>query len=206
MHTKHGIRSMQIETTLAVLGDAGRSAIEPMITLDVTTILGDRTKPWFDVCQLNVQREDAALFFDVPPVVADEPGLGDADYWAVEFECGLKLSFEFFHQSGGGSVLSDLPCVQHVRRHLRHWDHELVDYPIETFAPDRNGMIERFASEIPALLELDAYQVWRQGDDGNQVKVGALTTKRDADCWVAEFESHHHKQIYWVSRGVNAAT
>ncbi len=53
------------------------------------------------------------------------------------------------------------------------------------------------------LRELEAFQVWRQGDDGNQVKVGAPTTKRDADCWVAELESHHHKQIYWVSRCIN---
>ncbi|MCO8120406.1 hypothetical protein NHH03_01560 [Stieleria sp. TO1_6] len=177
-----------------------------MIALDVTTILGNKTKPWFHVCQLNVRREDAASFFDVEPVVADEPGLGDADYWAVRFDCGLELGVEFFHLSEGASVYADLPCAQHVRRHLRHWDRELVDVPPDMFAPDREAMIERFADQNCALLELDAFQVWRQGDDGNQVKIGIPTTKRDADCWVAEFGSHHHKQIYWVSRCVNAST
>lgn len=177
-----------------------------MDSLDVTTILGNRTKPWFSVCNLSVRREDAASFFGVAPVVAYEPGLGNADYWAIQFECGLKLAFEFFHMSEGANVLADLPCAQHVRRHLRHWEHDLADYPPETFAFDREAMIERFRKEIPALLELDAYQVWRQGDDGNQVKVGVPTTKRDADCWVAEFESHHHKQIYWVSRCINIST
>jgi hypothetical protein len=195
-----------MENQLAVPGDGGRSATESMIALDVTTILGNKTKPWFHVCQLNVLREDASSFFDVAPVVADEPGLGDADYWAVQFECGLELGFEFFHLSEGASVYADMPCPQHVRRHLRHWDGELVDVPPDMFAPDREAMIERFAGQNPALLELDAFQVWRQGDDGKQVKVGLPTTKRDAECWVAEFESHHHKQIYWVSRRVNAST
>ncbi|WP_145218957.1 hypothetical protein [Planctomycetes bacterium TBK1r] len=171
-----------------------------MTPLDVSTILGNKTRPWFHVCQLSIDRQAAADFFDVDAVVADEPGLGDGDYWAVKFDCGLKLAFEFFHWGKGGSVFADLPCSQHARRHLRHWDSELVDVPRDMQEPDRGAMIERFAGEMPELLELDAFQVWRQGDDGNQVKIGMPTTKRDADCWVAELESHHHKQIYWVSR------
>lgn len=89
-----------------------------MIPLDVTTIFGNKTRPWFHVCLLNVKREKASEFFPVPPVVSDEPGLGEADYWAVQFDCGLKIAFEFFHLSEGVSVYSDLRCVQHVRRHI----------------------------------------------------------------------------------------
>lgn len=177
-----------------------------MIELDVTKIRGNRTRPWFLVCQLRIHRQDAASFFNVEPVAADEPGLGDADYWAVQYDCGLKLAFEFFHLSEGGSVYADLPCLQHVRRHLRHWDCELVEVPEEMFAADREAMIERFADHNPSLLELNAFQVWRQGDDGNPIKIGFPTTKRDADCWVAELESHHHRQIYWVTRSDDAST
>lgn len=177
-----------------------------MTPIDVTKILGNKTRPWFHVRQLDIDRHVAAAFFEVDPVVADEPGLGDADYWAVEFDCGLKLAFEFFHWGKGGSVLADLPCSQHARRHLRHWDSALVEVPREKQEPDRSAMIERFAADIPELLELEAFQVWRQGDDVNQVKIGLPTTKRDADCWVADFESHHHKQIYWVSRCASGAT
>lgn len=177
-----------------------------MNIIDVTTIIGDKTKPWFNVCHLNLRREDAASYFGVDPVVADEPGLGDADYWAIQFDCGLKLVFEFFHASEGADVLADLPCAQHARRHLQHWDQHLVDYPPDMFAMDRESMIETFREQIPALNELDQYQVWRQGDDGNRVKVGVPTTKRDAECWVAEFESHKHKQIYWASRRSNDPT
>lgn len=171
-----------------------------MIPLDVTTILGNKARPWFLVCQLNVTRDEASKFFPVAPVASYEPGLGDADYWAVKFDCGLQVAFEFFHLSGGASVYVDLPCAQHVRRHLKYWDRRLVDIPREVQEPDRGAMIERFSQQMPELLELEAFQVWRQGDDGNRVPVGAPTTRRDAECWVAELESHFHKQIYWVSR------
>lgn len=170
-----------------------------MTPLDVTTILGNKTQPWFHVCQLNLERSDARSFFQVGPVVADEPRLGDADYWAVQFDCSLKICFEFFHSSDASNVYADLPCPQHVRRHLRHWNTNLFDLPAEVTERDRAEMIDRFAVEIPALHELTKYQVWRQGDDGNEMPVGCPTTKRDADCWIRELESHGHKQIYWSS-------
>jgi hypothetical protein len=171
-----------------------------MIALDLTTILGNTTRPWFLVHLLHVKREAASEFFSVAPVVAEEPGEGIADYWAVQFECGLKIGFEFFHSLEGAYVYADLPCAQHVRRHLRHWHRDLVDVSRDRQEPDRSAMIKEFSAQMPELLELEAYQVWRQGDDGNPIRVGAPTTKRDAECWLAELESHFHKQIYWVSR------
>lgn len=130
--------------------------------------------------------------------------MGLADYWVVEFDCGLRLGFEFFHLSFGGSVFADLPAPQHARRHLRHWETHLADMPPEACERDRNTMITLFESEIPELRELNSFQVWRQGDDGNSIPVGYPTTRRDADCWVQELESQVHKQSYWcspVSRG-----
>ncbi|HVX64412.1 MAG TPA: hypothetical protein VHC19_27565 [Pirellulales bacterium] len=171
-----------------------------MIALDMTTILGNTRRPWFLVHLLKIRREAASEFFSVAPAVAEEPGLGMADYWAVQFECGLKIGFEFFHSSEGAYVYADLPCPQHVRRHLRHWHSNLQDIPREWQEPDRTAMIEQFSHQMPELLELEAYQVWRQGDDGNPIPVGVPTTKRDAECWLAELESHLHKQSYWVSR------
>jgi hypothetical protein len=171
-----------------------------MLPLDATKILRSKVRPWFLVCQLNVTRNKASEFFPVGPVVADEPGFGNADYWAVQFDCGLKLAFEFFHHCTGGLIYADLPCAQHVRRHLRHWDRNLIDVPREMQEPDRIAMIERFSQEMPELLELEAYQVWRQGDDGNPFTVGDPTTKRDAECCISSLESHFHKQIYWITR------
>lgn len=171
-----------------------------MRPLDVTKILGNKTRPWFHVFELTVNRQAASKFFTVDPVVADEPGSGNADYWAVEFDCGLRVGFEFFHSYEGASVYADLPCAQHARRHLRHWDRQLIEVPSDVTELDRTSMIERFWQEIPELLDLDEYQVWRQGDDGNPVSVGFPTTRRDAECWVAELESSFHKQIYWITR------
>lgn len=173
-----------------------------MIILDVNKtpgMFGDRSSPWFLLFTLEVPREELHDYLQAEPVVASEPGLGDADYWAIQFNCGLKVLFEAYHDSQDVMVAADLPSVQHVARHLQHWDKHLVDES-DRFVEDHDSMIQRFASEMPELNELKSYQVWRQGDDGNQVPIGSPTTKRDAECWVAEFESHRHKQIYWVSR------
>ena len=171
-----------------------------MKNLDAKTIIGSKERPWFDVFQLNIEREKAAHWLGCEPHVDSIDGLGDADYWAIEFDCGLKIAFEFPHNSEGTSVYATEPVAQHVGRHLSHWQCELHKYPPEMFELDRNNMIERFANDMPELTELDAFQVWRQGDDGNDIKVGLPTSRMNADCWQAELESHKHKQIYCVSR------
>ena len=170
-----------------------------MKTLDPEPILRSKERPWFELFLLDVPREVAAEWFGCRPHVASVDGLGDADYWIVEFDCGLKVGFEFLHHGKGGSVLATEPVAQHVARHLRHWRDQLHEYPPETFELDRNSMIEQFRDTMPELTELDSYQVWRQGDDGNEARVGFPTSRLDAECWRAELESHGHKQIYWIS-------
>ncbi len=173
-----------------------------MKTLDVVQMFESQNLPWFDLFQLDVDRKMAAEWFNTTPHVAWVDGLGDADYWAVEFDCGLKVAFEFLHYGYSASVSANEPVSQHVERHLRHWQDKLREYPKETFERDRALMFERFAAKMPELTELHKYQLWRQGDDGNQVAIGVPTSKRDATCWQAELESHKHKQIYWVSKVV----
>ncbi|PQO27771.1 hypothetical protein [Blastopirellula marina] len=172
-----------------------------MHLLDVTKILGSRERPMFLLAELWVNRKTARDFYGAEPVIAEEPGLGLADYWGVQFDCGMKIFFEFFHLSSEcGLIYSDMPCVQHLQRHLRLWHDALQIFPEDVFELDRNSMIQRFHHVMPELLELHAYQVWRQGDDGNPMPMGDPTTRRDAQCWSAELESSMHKQIYWVSR------
>ena len=173
-----------------------------MKTLDVLSLWEDREIPWFHLFELNIDRQTAAQWFGTPAHEAWVDGLGDADFWAIEFDCGLKVGFEFLHCGYPASVSANVPVPQHVQRHLRHWQKELQEYPPEMFELDRAFMIERYAARIPELTELHSYQLWRQGDDGNQVIVGGPTSKQDALCWQAELESHKHKQIYWVSRVV----
>lgn len=169
-----------------------------MKTLDVAPILKSKVRPWFVVFQLNVDRQKAALWFNCAPHVDWVDGLGDADYWAVEFDCGLSVAFELLHYGNCGAVFATEPVPQHVQRHLRHWRDQLHEYPPETFEQDRTHMIQKFALQMPQLLRLHGYQLWRQGDDGNPIKVGFPTSEQDATCFQAELESHKHKQIYWV--------
>lgn len=173
-----------------------------MIILDVNKtpgMFGDRSFPWFYLFQLVVPRKEIRDYLQADPVVDNEANWGNIDYWAYQLDCGLKIALEAFHDGPHAMVAADMPCRQHVARHLHHWEKHLVDVS-DQFADDHNHFIQRFAAEMPELNELKSYQVWRQGDDGNQVPIGSPTTKRDAECWVAEFESHRHKQIYWVSR------
>jgi hypothetical protein len=43
-----------------------------------------------------------------------------------------------------------------------------------------------------------AWALWRQDDNGNRVRVDAFATREAAAARQAEFESRHHKQIYWI--------
>lgn len=171
-----------------------------MRVLDVKPMIGSRERPWFQVFWLDVERSAMSKWLGTEPYVAWVDGLGDADYWAIEFDCGLKISFEFLHHGEQGSVLATEPVPQHAGRHLSRWRTELSEQPPELFERDRDSMIESFAKEMPELSECDHFQLWRQGDDGNQVKVGIPTSRQDAECWSRELESHKHKQVYWVSR------
>lgn len=177
-----------------------------MKTLDIEPIIGTKQRPWFDVFRLDVDRATAAEWFDRQAHVAWVDGLGDADYWAVEFDCGVWIAFEFLHNGSGGSVLATEPVAQHVSRHLTHWRTKLHEFAPDALEPDRKSMIHRFNGVMPQLTELDTFQLWRQGDDGNRIRVGVPTSKRDAECWLAELESRKHKQTYWVSRVDIAST
>ena len=131
-------------------------------------------------------------------------GLGEADYWAFAYPCGLKLVYQFIEPLGSGmpgyaGVYADLPEIEHAIRHLPF--PKTIQTPSTIDANARE--IEGYSSREPwatSLATLTAFQVWRQGDDGNAMPVGFPTSERDAKCWVAELESHGHKQTYWYDR------
>ena len=77
-----------------------------MKTLDAKPIIGSKDRPWFSVFELQIDRTTAAAWFEAPPHVDWVDGLGDADYWIVQFDCGLMVGFEFLHHCKGGAVLA----------------------------------------------------------------------------------------------------
>lgn len=171
-----------------------------MKVLAVEDVLDRKERPWFAVLELGIDRRGAAEWFGCEPHVAWMDGMGDADYWGVEFECGLKVVFEFLHCGRGARVLATEPVAQHVERHLKHWSDQLRRLPPQMFEGDRKEMIALFAETMPELREVASFQLWRQGDDGNEMKVGDPTSRLDAECWQSELESHKHKQTYWVTK------
>lgn len=52
--------------------------------------------------------------------------------------------------------------------------------------------------EPPAVSPAAAWALWRQDDNGNRVRIETFATREAALARQGEFESRHHKQIYWV--------
>lgn len=56
----------------------------------------------FHIANLTCEIELAHEVLGPPPYKDFVDGLGDADYWAYCYSCGLRLLFEFIHPLGAG--------------------------------------------------------------------------------------------------------
>jgi hypothetical protein len=43
-----------------------------------------------------------------------------------------------------------------------------------------------------------SWSVWRQDDNGNEIRMATLLKENEAQALVDEFESRGHKQMYWI--------
>lgn len=154
------------------------------------------TFPFF-VVDLGINRELAINLLGLPHHTEHKEGLGLAEYWAFSFPCGLKICYQFFQLTDQGGVYADMPEVEHVRRHLPFPDSIQQPLDLTELKTQIDVAVATEALPREAIQELRSVQVWRQGDDGNEMPVGFPTTKRDAACWIQELESHGHKQTYW---------
>lgn len=130
-------------------------------------------------------------------------GLGNADIWGFEFECGLQVAIECLHSSYaklGARVVADSPEVEHAQRHLSFLREENLPISEERIAEDLGRLVQRFPNRQEEIANLHAWQVWRIDDNGNVYKVGEPTSERAARCLVKQLESHPHKQMYWCEK------
>ena len=127
-------------------------------------------------------------------------GLGDADFWAFEYPCGLQVAFEFLHATDSGLILADSPEIDHVLRHIPFPRDSCVRIDQQTLNSELDRLVAAYPERQEEIQSLHSYQVWRQGTDGNPFKIGSPTSRRDADCWVSHFESLGHHQHYWCSK------
>ncbi len=171
-----------------------------MKLLEIKSEIEKPPRPWFQLFRLSVNRGAAKEWFGCEPFVEFVDGLGNADIWAMEFECGLRVGCEFLHLETGGTIRASEPNASHVQRHLRHWQAKMEPYPVGTFTDLDKATIQHFADRHPELLERHSYQLWRMGDDGNEMAIGEPTSFLDARCWQHDLESRKHKQIYWISK------
>ena len=149
---------------------------------------------------VNVLRKDVPRLLGPSMLTELVDGLGNADFWAFEYPCGLQVAFQFMHESEGGLVWADSPEIDHVRRHIPFADSDCACIDDETLQSQLKLLLSAYPERQSEIDSLHSFQVWRQGTDGNPFKVGSPTSKRDADCWVRHFDSLGHHQHYWCSR------
>ena len=100
---------------------------------------------------------------------------------------------------GYASVFADIPEIEYGLRHIPFPQIVQSRLTLKDNEAAINALLDR-EPWTTSLATIHHFQVWRQGDDGNQMPVAPPTSERDAKCRVQELESHGHKQIYWYSR------
>ena len=149
---------------------------------------------------LNIKHTDAIKTLGQPLLTDWVDGLGDTDFWAYKFACGLQIVIQFRHiREGGGIVCADSPEINHVIRHLPFSTNECKSIGDAQLRKDIDLLLTASPERQAEIDALFSYQVWRQGDDGNPFKIGEPTSERDCKCIVNHYESLHHKQTYWYS-------
>lgn len=150
---------------------------------------------------LHVEREDVPALLGPPMLTGWVEGLGKADFWSFEYACGLQVAYRFLHRPGeGGVVMADSPEIAHVLRHIPFPERDCTPIDPATLQRELELLLLRFPERKAEVDALHAFQVWRQGEDGNPAKVGEPTSERDARCHVAQLEARGHKQTYWYRR------
>lgn len=152
---------------------------------------------------INVPRKTAAEVLGPPMVTDIVDGLGDGDFWAFEYECGLQVVFQFMHHIDSGWVLADSPELDHVLRHIPFAKGDCVPIEEDVLESELKFLLSGCPERQKEIDQLQSFQVWRQGDDGNKFPIGNPTSERDARCWVQQFESLGHKQLYWYAEITN---
>ena len=149
---------------------------------------------------VNVPRTAVPDYLGPPMLTAKVEELGNADFWAFDYPCGLQVAYRFLHAGEGGLVRADSPEIQHVLRHIPFSSGCCEPIEPKLFDSEIRRLLLAYPERQAEIESLRSYQVWRQGTDGNPFKVGERTSKRDADCWVRHFDSLGHHQHYWFSK------
>lgn len=158
--------------------------------------------PWFWVRHVVCERAEIVAHLGAAHWTVPEDGLlYDYHYWIFKAECGFRICYTFSSEGPPeGTVHTSLPENDHLLRHDAWCLKNTRLRDDEHFDVDIKRLIEYHIPNYPVLAHLKSYQVWRMGDDGNEMPVGFPTSEVDARCHVAELESHKHKQIYWFRR------
>ena len=148
---------------------------------------------------VDTTHDELVTIFGEPaaPIHNDDPGL--IERWAFEYECGLRLVFQLDVDHQRTFVIPDIPEIAHVARHLPFAPFRVNLASDTEIAKQMFTAVKLWPDREKEFDVLKVAQVWRQGDDGNQIPIGRPTSQRDAQCHVSDLENRGHKQLYWYT-------
>jgi len=143
--------------------------------------------------------DELVALFGEPTGLPDPGDPGPIERWAFRYDCGLQLIYQLDIYDKQTLVIPDIPEIEHVARHLPFSTSRVTLMPDDELRDQVKLALSMYPDRETEFDALAVAQVWRQGDDGNEIPVGQCTSERSAKCHVAELESHGHKQTYWYT-------
>ena len=137
-----------------------------------------------------------------PPTGLHDPGdPGPMERWAFRYKCGLQLIYQLDAYNKQTVIFPDVPEIQHVALHLPFQRSRVTLIPESDLTEQLQFALKMHPQRQAEFNGLTVAQVWRQGDDGNQMPVDPPTSERAAKCRIEKFQTgqYKHKQSYWYT-------
>ncbi|MFN8365990.1 MAG: hypothetical protein U0Y96_01970 [Candidatus Kapaibacterium sp.] len=114
---------------------------------------------------------------------------GPSVYWYFVCDCGFAVSIIHALHKHNFIVAQTDYCINHLYHHLR--------IPLR---PDWvNPEPKSYGLTRGYFTNAVDYNLYRQDDNGNNFCLEPGISRLYAECLLREYESMHHKQIYWIN-------
>jgi len=150
-----------------------------------------RSRRSWGVAMLSLTAQQIEASTGIPFVKDLEPGLGM--FWFATAATATR-AWLFAESIDGPSDVRGKTSVS--TREIIGGENDLAG-AIEELLEEMNLRTSDLAWIHPDL-KLTPHALWRQDDHGHRYLVETFPSRADARFALREFESHHHKQFYWI--------
>lgn len=139
--------------------------------------------------ELNVKTSAIEEKFDVIFEDSFEEGLGETKLGGFIIETKTQFFLEEFRPQSEKSFVQ-IGILNNLETLAIHLDEVLESLELSS----------KFLTWFDENIKLYPHELWRQDDNGHKFLIETFPCKADAVKAMKEFESHLHKQIYWIEK------